>query len=725
MGCDLRILLVEDNPIDVLLFTKMLDGLPEPTFDVAHASNLEDALQLLDESEFQILLLDLFLPKTYGLETLKQVLDHHIDVPVIVLTGLDDRQLAVEAVRLGAQDYLFKGNLNKEWLWCAIRNALERHRMSARLRASEERYALAARGAENGLWDWDLRTNRIFLSARWKSTVGYQESEIGSDPNEWLSRVAPIDLSELKASMQAHLRGETEHFEHEYRMRHKDGSLRWMHCRGLAVRDANGAAYRMVGSQIDVTSRKQAEASLIHDACHDHLTQLPNRQFFLNRLSRLIEQRAEQFLAVLFLDLDGFKRINDSLGHGVGDLLLIAVARRLQDCLRPGDLVARLGGDEFIILLGDISDASDAIRVARRVHQMLEPPFVLGGQRVVIGTSIGIAVTLAGAERPEETIRNADMAMYRAKTLGKSQHVIFDSRMHTQAVQRLQLESDLREAIEDTSQFRLHYQPILSARENRITGLEALIRWQHPREGLLSPMSFIPLAEETGLIVPVGEWVIREACRQARQWMTMVGSDAVPPININLSCKQLSMDLVQLLDQLLHRPNPGDGDLVLNLEITESVLLDNDKESADVLEQLRALGIHLCIDDFGTGYSCLSHLQHAPIEVLKIDRSFVRDMTCNGKNAEIIRAVVALAHSLGLSTVVEGVETQQQFAQLQEIGCDQLQGFLISRPVEPTAVPQILQADRSATGCRSRAGSGPLQATVNWTKASAVVSTGV
>jgi diguanylate cyclase (GGDEF)-like protein/PAS domain S-box-containing protein len=567
----------------------------------------------------------------------------------------------------------------------------ERRRVETALRASEERYALAAQGASDGLWDWDLRHNQLYLSPRWKEMLGYGEAELSDSPHEWFERVHPEDLPKLQEALGEHGACSGWHFECESRMRHRDGTYRWMLTRGIALCDGDGRATRIAGSLTDVTERKKAEDRLLHDAFHDALTGLANRALFLDRLglslARSKRHRGFRF-AVLYLDLDRFKLINDSLGHLRGDEALIAIARNLETCVRPGDTVARLGGDELAVLLDDLSSEQDAEELTRRIEERLAAPLQVDGQEVYISASIGIVLGTAGYERPEEILRDADAAMYRAKALGRNRHEVFNEALHLAALDRLRLETDLRRAIQEES-FGVHYQPIVSLADGRVAGFEALVRWRHPAWGLVPPSQFIQVAEETGLILPIGRWVLSEACARIHRWQLEHPSDPPLAINVNLSRRQLlQADLIEQIRRILEVT--GVAPETLQLEITESAILENPDGAVDLLRHLKSLDIELCVDDFGTGYSSLSSLQEFPVSVLKIDRSFIRGMGPEGERDEIVRAVVGLAHSLHMQVVAEGVETEGQLERLRAMGCDYGQGYLLCHALDAEEAERFL-----------------------------------
>jgi len=634
---------------------------------------------------------------TFPVQLISDVVKNDAGQPIGIITICEDitqRKQAEEALKKAKEELELKvaertlelKKLNEQLLADIARCK----QTEEALRESEERYALAVQGANDGLWDWNLKTSEVYFSARWKSMLGCGENEIGNSPEEWFNRVHPEDIERVRAAIAAHLKGSTSHFESEYRILHKDGVYRWVLSRGLAVRDVGGKAYRMAGSQTDTTERKAAQEQLLHNAFYDALTGLPNRTLFMEHLERAlkrVERHKDYLFAVLFLDLDRFKIINDSLGHLAGDQLLIAIARRLEACLRAGDTVGRLGGDEFVILLDDIRDVSDATRVADRIQKSLALPFSLRGLEVFTTASIGIALNVPAYSRAEDLLRDADTAMYRAKMLGKARYEVFDTVLHTRALKLLQLETDLRRAIEH-QEFQLHYQPILSLITGEIVGFEALLRWQHPQRGLVSPEEFISVAEETGLIVPIGEWALRTACVQNKTWQEA----DLPPlyVAVNLSGRQFKQqDLIERIIGIL--TDTGLDSRWLELELTESIIMEDAETTIKTLRELEGLGVQLSIDDFGTGYSSLSYLKRFPIDTLKIDRSFVSDITTDPDDAAIITTIITLAHSLKLEVIAEGVETREQLDFLRSQQCDKVQGYLFSQPVPAKMFEKLLR----------------------------------
>lgn len=574
-----------------------------------------------------------------------------------------------------------------------IRDATETARAAETLKESEARYALAVRAANDGLWDWNLQTDQVYYSERWLEMMGLESSEADGTPGVWLGRVHPEDVDGLRDALDLHIAGRTEQVQHESRMLHRDGEYRWVLTRGVAERDDEGRPFRLAGSQSDITERKSAESKLVHDALYDPLTGLPNRALFMDLLGRAIRRhrrRPDAGFAVLFLDLDRFKLINDSLGHLVGDQLLVGFAERLKECLRLGDTVARMGGDEFTVLLEETVEVGEATAIAERIQESLARPFVLDGSEVFTSASIGVAMSSRSYESPEDILRDADTAMYRAKAMGKAQHAVFDSEMHAEARSLLQMHTELRHAI-DRSELELQYQPIIDLFSGRLSGFEALVRWRHEERGLVWPDEFIPVAEENGLIEAISKWVLEHACRQTQQWRVEAPEADDIAVSVNLSSRSFAHPrIVAVVAEVLEETGlPASS---LKLEVTESSIMQN-AASADVLNQLKELGVQLYLDDFGTGYSSLSYLQKFNVDALKIDKSFVQRVGTDDEPDEIIGAITSLAHNLGLNVIAEGVQTPAQLERLRDLGCEFGQGYLFSRPLDPAYAHALIVED--------------------------------
>jgi diguanylate cyclase (GGDEF)-like protein/PAS domain S-box-containing protein len=579
------------------------------------------------------------------------------------------------------------------WFNTFLASLKDKQRAEAALRESEERYSLALRGANDGIWDWDLRVNTIHYSTRWKAMLGFQEHEIGDHPDEWFSRIHPEDRAHVQAAIDGHLAGSLPYFESEHRVIYRDGTtVGWVLARGLAVRDPGGSAYRMAGSLTDYTHRKAIEARLWHDGTHDRLTGLPNRGYFMDQLQRVVVRggrRGDEQAAVLFFDLDRFKIVNDSLGHASGDQLLIVSAQRLAACVRSRDTIARFGGDEFAVLLDQIGDVADAIEIADRIQQNLSAPLLLQGHAVSVSASIGIAMLNPQYQRAEDLLRDADTALYQAKANGKAQYAIFDAAMHAKTLALLRLEAELKRGLEQ-DEFRVYYQPIVSLNSRRVTGVEALLRWAHPERGLIGPDAFITLAEETGLIVPLGEWVLRRACAQAQAWRDAGITDVV--MSVNLSARQIhSAQLPDMITAVLAATDLPPASL--QLEITESAAMIDLDRSIHNLRKLQHLGVQVAMDDFGISYSSLGYLKRLPIDRIKIAQAFIRGVPDDANDAAIGGAIISMAHILGLEVIAEGVETYQQLAFLRAHTCDAIQGYLISEPLDIDSLNALLQSD--------------------------------
>ncbi|MEO0515013.1 MAG: EAL domain-containing protein [Planctomycetota bacterium] len=607
-------------------------------------------------------------------------------VGVLVFNWNSPRPKASTAAELGLVDACAQW-VSGEW----ARRIEARHAQEL----AEQRHRAVVKGTNDGLFEWDLKSNRVDYSDRWKQIVGYPVDADLERPDDWFNQVESSDLAQLEADLAMCLAGQTETLRNQHRFVSTTGETRWALCRAEIVHDEDGEPIRLIGSISDTTEFKLAEEKLRHAAETDKLTGLPNRATLHARLTQAIRRHkltgCRRRFAVMFLDFDRFKVINDSLGHDAGDQLLIQIAQRLTEQVRSTDTAARIGGDEFVVLLEEVADFDKVIEIADRLLEVFAQPFVIDGNEVRSTASIGVVDGNFGYEDADAVIRDADSAMYHAKSLGKARYSIFDEDMHDESLKKLVLERELRQAI-GTEQIFMAYQPIISVSEGHIVGFEALVRWQHPEMGVVRPDHFIDIAEDTGLIVPLGRWILEESCRELK-----VIHQAIPDLeftmNINLSKRQLVQpDIVEMLGDVVE--TAGVEPAWIKLEITESVIMDGQAAMTPVLEAMRAMGFQLAMDDFGTGHSSLSCLHEFPIDVLKIDRSFVQSLDQHIEFAAVIQAIVTLAHTLGLSVVAEGIETMEQLAVLQALDCDHLQGYLFARPMPVREVIDFVNAPR-------------------------------
>lgn len=562
------------------------------------------------------------------------------------------------------------------------------------LKKSEERYELAANGANDGIWDWNLITNKVYYSDRWKEMIGCTPETVLETIDDWLSRIHPDYRQVVDYEMKAHISGKTPRFESEYQIQDSDETYRWMLAQGLALRNADGQAVRIAGSQTDISERKLHEAQLEHAALHDPLTNLPNRTLFTNRLEQSYKKASRlkmPYGAILFVDLDRFKVVNDSLGHQIGDQLLCAVGKLLESLIRPGDTVARLGGDEFVVLLEEIETTEDALVIAERLIKLLKNPIFVEDKEIHISGSVGVALISSEFPTADAIMRNADLAMYEAKAQGRNRSAVFNKEQHTYVVNQMQLENDLRVALERRELF-LVYQPIVNIAKGTIVSFEALIRWKHPKRGIVSPLQFIPIAEDAGLIQEIGQYVLETACKQLKRWMKKFPDQHIG-MSVNLSMCQLadSENFHRLLDTIIqeHLP-PG----ALKIELTESAIAQNISLCSSYLQLLKNSAVDLCIDDFGTGYSSLSQLDVLPFDVVKIDRSFINRMPMDDRNYRMVLGIIKLSHDLNFKVVAEGVETIVELSLLRQLDCDYAQGFYFSKPVIAEAAEQLIIAKK-------------------------------
>jgi diguanylate cyclase (GGDEF)-like protein/PAS domain S-box-containing protein len=677
-----RLLLVEDNPRDARLLREMFDEQPEVSRNttVTEVRSCREAETCLSQGEVDVVLLDLGLPDATGLTAVRRAQAVAPRIPLVVLTGLDDESLAAQALQAGAQDYLVKGHIEARGLFRALRYAIERKAMEESLFEEKERAQVTLRCIGDGVVCIDNLENITFLNLVAETTTGWSLQEaMGRPVIDVLNTVDNRSSKSIRTPVTAIMRIQAMHAASSCVLTRRDRSVIPIESSIAPIHNREGQTIGTVIVFRDVSAARATASMIAHAAQHDVLTGLPNRLLLNDRIDRaIISARASAMqVAVLFLDLDGFKYINDSLGHSIGDKLLQSIAVRLVNCVRNTDTVSRQGGDEFVVLLSEVKEPHAAAAIAAKILKEISNPHSIDRHELQVTASIGVSAYPEDGTNAETLIKNADTAMYQAKENGRQGFRFFTPAMNTRAVERQSIEASLRRALE-RDEFTLHYQPKICLGTGAIVGAEALIRWMHPVRGMVPPAQFIPIAEDCGLILPIGKWVLRQACEQARLWV-----DAGHPgigIAVNVSGAELREDgfledLFAILEQT--RLDPG----LLELELTESVLMRRVDSTVKLLATLRERGIHVAVDDFGTGYSSLSYLRIFPLDVLKIDQSFVRQIAINDSDAAIVTAVINMARNLNLRVVAEGVETREELDFLRAHQCDEAQGYYFSKPI--------------------------------------------
>jgi diguanylate cyclase (GGDEF)-like protein/PAS domain S-box-containing protein len=708
MKTSYTIIIVEDDEGLNFLLRK---ALKEEGFLTDSALNGADAIAKVTENKKSILLLDYDLSDMKGKQVIDTLTRQRCDVPFIVLTARGNEEIAVEMMKRGAMDFIVKDTGVINVLPHVIKRVFKELDYKNRLAKAEERVIVAEQALEESeeryrhitetITDYiynvhveDGRHAGTTHSESCLAVTGYSVEEFTDDPYLWIRMVDEEDHDIVRQQAEQVLSGQFPG-RIEHRVIRKDGRKCWVESTVIPNYD-DETLVSYDGIICDITDRKQAEKLLEERVFYDPLTNLPNRDLFTRHLgyeNEHMKRHKDYLFAVLFIDLDRFKIINDSLGHMTGDRLLVSVARRLEACVRPSDTVARFGGDEFAVLLNDITGISEATHIADRIQGELSQPLNLAGQEVFTTASIGIALSETGYEREGDILRDADSAMYRAKARGRARYEIFDTEMHAKAMKLLQLEADLRQALK-RKEFMVHYQPIVSLANNRIAGAEALIRWKHPVHGFIAPTEFIPLAEETGMITEIGEWILRTACTQNRVWHDK-GYDQLN-MEVNISALQFQQqNFAGLVRKVMMETGITAGSL--ETEITESVAMED--YSIPVLNELASIGVKASIDDFGTGFSSLGFLKKFPISTIKIDKSFVRDISNNADSLAIVEAIIAMAHSLKVKVVAEGVETKEQLAFLKSHNCDEVQGYFYSPPVPESDFSRLLETESCCPTC--------------------------
>ncbi|MBN1688293.1 MAG: EAL domain-containing protein [Candidatus Omnitrophica bacterium] len=683
----LRVLVMEDNRDYQLLLEDCFNHSQTSQFSLHFASTLSESLKDLAEENPDIVLMDLGLADSQGVHTFIAVQERYPAIPIVILTALDDRSAALEAVRRGAQDFLHKRDFDLRFLAQILTDAIRRKKAEKVLSESKRRYDILLHTSEQVLYEWDPAKNELSFEGNTKKVLGYARQELQGSLEHWLELIHPEDLPRFETPT-GFISARKLTSRLEYRVRRPDGSWVLIEDRGHFYTDPKENITRMTGVINDISQKKKFEEKLNKLSWYDHLTGLPNRMLLIDRLNRAVisARYRKQKLAVLFLELDHFKRINDTFGHSMGDQLLHAVAQRLKLAVQETDTVSRIGGDEFVILLPDLDKNEKAIHVANKIFRIFQSPFFVMGHEFFMNASIGVSFFPDDGQDSGSLLQNADTAMNGAKEKGRAQYQLYSSSMNSKLAERFELENELRHAV-DRDELKVFYQPQVDLKTGAVLGAEALLRWQHPKRGLISPDQFIPLAEESGLIMAIDEWVVKTACLQNKNWQEI----GFQPMRVacNLSPREFERpDLARRIRRAVERS--GLSPEYLELELTESMMMKNIEQTVALLYELRRYGIRFSIDDFGTGHSSLHYLRCFPVHTLKIDRSFISDLETNTYDAAIAKVVISMAHYLNLEVIAEGVETEEQMRFLSDHDCDKMQGFYYSKPLPAHAMTQLL-----------------------------------
>ncbi len=689
------ILYVGSNPRECANLQELLNDAVDPGCSVEHAADETVAVELLNRADKSFDAVVVELDRDRRVWT-RLVRDRRLpSIPLIVVDhrgGAEERSIRrSQLLKEGAAGYIRRAELSGAMLEALIFAALERAQMRQALSEVQERFALAVRGANDGVWEWILETGEMHFSRRWRELLGYGVDDLTNSVNEWFDRVHPDDVAALKEDIDAHLSGDSPYHENEHRIQASDGTYRWVISRAVAQRQS-GRPVRMAGSITDTSDYRLREEKIREESRQDPLTGLPRREPFMEELGRAVRLATTDetySFTVLMVDVDRFRWLADSIGHQAADGMLSILARRLVACVRPGDTVSRFGGDKFAVLLANLNDVDTATDIANRIRMSVHEPFDVEGQTVYTTVSIGLTTSDREYADVDEVISDVAAAANKAKERGQDRHEVFDTKMRIDALTTLRLEVALRQAVE-RQEFELHYQPIVDLESGGLVGFEALTRWRHPRRGIVSPAEFIPVAEQTGLIIPIGRWAIHTALEQLGRWqatLRMDGRNAGRPLSmsVNLSGRQIADP--RLLEEIrLAMTDNAIAPDTFRLELTESVLMDNSEAVSRTLASLRANGVRIWVDDFGTGYSSLSYLHRFQFDGLKIDKSFVDALDGSAQGSAMIRTILSLASNLGVEVIAEGIEYTVQADQLLELGCVRGQGYLFSRPIAAAKV---------------------------------------